>query len=816
MRKEQRSKIGSRLCLIFCVSLVFLLTLFSFAVAEEEGGDTGKTNDAGSVIETKESPEKESGNPFVINSIEVQGSKTMPSETILGILQTRIGDEVSPDTLKLIRDDVKELYKLGQFSNIRVESSGSEEGIRLTFIMEEWAKVSEIALVGNEEISDGKIKNALTVAPGRSLSGKLLHDNKNKITSLYKKKGYYLAQVESNAVSDPQGSVKLSFDINEGRKLEVVEIDIIGNRRVSDREIKKQMKIKKGKRFDDAYFEGDLRNINSYYHLNGFLNAKIVSSGKELNEDQSGLIVRVELMEGPQYRIGQVSAQILSYGGSEPLFTEEEALKEFVLKEGDIFNEATFAESLWKIDKIYRDKGRVFVQIKPDRDYDPEAEIVNVKLAISEGGLAYIDKTIINWVSETSDEPHKTKEYVVRRELDRFDIKAGELLSYQNIADARRRILTLGPFIRGAHPQPLLSPDSDSEDGGQRVIVNFDIEESRQSGMFSIAGGYGSEGGVFGALDIWDDNILGRAWRLHVRGEIGTRERRTGQVTFNTPWVFGTPTSLGFSLYSRRRSSTGGYYPDEDEQALYKDESVGGSATIGRPLTRQINLSIGLRNENVSYKELMGDVWEEMYRGKTRSVKFIVDRDTRQFLTSMFDPNRGSHNTFSVEYSGLGGDEFQKYMLESSVFIPTWWKLVLVFHGRAGYLSGEYPKIYNLRYERFFLGGIDSIRGYNHFSITPPGYEIMGGNQMAMLNVEYRFPITDMLRGLVFFDVGQTWDDSKYPWDNFKPRKSVGIGLRVDLLGALARLEYGIPLDGAGENDAVKNGQFQFDIGPAF
>ncbi len=113
------------------------------------------------------------------------------------------------------------------------------------------------------------------------------------------------------------------------------------------------------------------------------------------------------------------------------------------------------------------------------------------------------------------------------------------------------------------------------------------------------------------------------------------------------------------------------------------------------------------------------------------------------------------------------------------------------------------------------MGGIDSIRGYERFSITPPNYAINGGNQMALLNVEYRFPITDMLRGLIFFDAGQTWGDNQWPWDSFKPKKSVGIGLRIDLMGALARLEYGIPLDGAREGESPRSGQFQFDLGPA-
>jgi len=788
-------------CVLRLSSCIFLLMSLSiFAVVAEEA-----VQDA---------------NPFLIKSIEIQGSETMPAETVLGILQTKTGEEVSVNRL---RDDVKELYKLGQFSNIKVDSSGSKDGIDLTFVLEEWPKVKGVSIEGNEEVKDGKIKDVLTVGPGRSLSGRLLHENENKIVSLYQDKGYYLAQVESDITRNSEDSADVKFKIDEGKKIKVERIDIIGNRKVSDREIRKQMKIKKGKRFDDIYFEGDLKTIPQYYHENGFINAKIIESGKDFNEDKSGLVVRIELEEGPQFHLGKVSASITCNEETEQLFTEKEVLKEFALKEGDIFSEAEFGMGIAKANKMYLDKGRVSVRIRPIRDYDSAEEIVNLNLEISEGGPAYIESVPINWISETNDEPHKTKEHVIRRELKRFDIEEGRLFSYQNIEDARRKILTLGPFIRRAIPSA-----DDSQIGGEKVVVNFDIEESRQSGMFSVAGGYGSEGGLFGALDIWDDNILGRAWRLHLRGEIGMKGRRTGQISFSTPWVFDTPTSLALSLYSTRRTTS--YYPGEDDEddRLYRDESVGGSITVGRPLTRQIQLSSRFRVENVISKELIAaddedDMWEEIYNGDIRSIKMIVDRDTRLFLTSMFDPNRGSYNTFSVEYSGLGGDKFHKYMTESSLFIPTWWKLVLVGHLRTGYLGGA-DSTY-MRYERFFLGGMDSVRGFERYSITPVGGYVdgitnyfgqYGGNKMALFNLEYRFPITDMLRGLVFFDAGQTWGEGEGPWDNFSPRKSVGIGLRIDLMGALARIEYGIPLDPARDGEKVRGGKIEFDIGPAF
>lgn len=818
-----------KLFFIMCFCLILVISIF----AQEENSESS---------------------PFIIKSIEVQGSKTMPPETIISILQTRVGEEIS---VKKIREDVKELYKLGQFSNINVDSSSFDGGIKLTFIMEEWPKISgDISINGNKEISSGKIKDILTISSERSLSGKSLQENKNKILNLYKQKGFYLAQIEPVIVQNPEdGTARVSFDVNEGKKITVQEINITGNRRLSDRDIKKQMKLKKGKRFDDLFYEGDITAIPDYYRQNGFIDAKVIKAEKEFNESKTGIIVNIEIEEGPQYRIGDIKVTIIPYKEEKPIYSRKNVLTQFTLKEGDLFKELDFYDGLRKINKMYLDKGRASIQIKPDIEYKKEDEIVNIGLTISEGTVAYIASAPINWISETSDEPHKTKDYVIRRELERFDIKEGEIYSSQNVDDARRKILTLGSFIKRAEPQINLENELPDELGKnnnpidnkpkdndtQRINVGFDIQESRQSGMFSIAGGYGSEGGLFGALDIWDDNILGRALRMQLRGEIGTKERRTGQIVFSSPWVLNTPTSFDFSLYSTRRSLY--YIPgeddtdDEDGDYSYRDDSVGGSITLGRPITRKLDLAVRLKNEVTKYKQ-----WdetqnlyvspEEWYRnninpdpsptdlaslptagGKTRSISLIMERDTRNYLTSMFDPNGGSYNTLSAEVSGLGGDKFQKFQTESSFFLPTWWKLVLVFHLKTGYITGKDSKY--LRFERYYLGGIQSVRGYSLYSITPSGeYSEYGGNRMAQLNIEYRFPITNMIRGIIFFDAGQTWGGEEKIWSDFSPKKSIGLGLRFDFLGALARVEYGYPLDKI--NGKKKGGKLEFDIGPAF
>ncbi|MDQ1317725.1 MAG: outer membrane protein assembly factor BamA, partial [Candidatus Poribacteria bacterium] len=320
-------------------------------------------------------------NPFLVKAINVQGSKTMPSETIISILQTRIGEEIS---LRKVREDVRELYKLGQFSDIQVDSIGSDEGINLTFMMEEWPKVSgDIVINGNKEINTNKIKDTLTIGSNRSLSGKSIQESKNKILKLYKETGFFLAQVNVNVVVSPEdGTARVSFDINEGKKITVQEINVVGNKRVSERDIKKQMKLKKGKRFDDTLYEGDPITVLDYYHQNGFVDAKLVKSEKNFNESKTGIIINLEVEEGPQYRIGDVTASIIPYPGDKPLYSQKDILNQFLLEKGDVFKQADFIDGLRMINNIYLDKGRVSVRINPEMNYKPEEETVDVAISI--------------------------------------------------------------------------------------------------------------------------------------------------------------------------------------------------------------------------------------------------------------------------------------------------------------------------------------------------------------------------------------------------------------------------------------------------
>ena len=456
----------------------------------------------------------------------------------------------------------------------------------------------------------------------------------------------------------------------------------------------------------------------------------------------------------------------------------------------------------------------------PTPIFDEADGVVNVTLKINEGDIIIIDKVTITGLE-------KTKEYVVKRELDWLGIKSDELLDVKSLRKARQRLFQMGSFIRAVDFVP--SPTDD--ENRQELKVN--IAETPRTGMLSLGGGYGSEGGIFGVAEVGQNNFRGRAYRVHLKGELGTRDHHTAELSFATPWIMGTPTRLNARLYDNRRfrryyGTVGSALRSRSLYGFYNYDRYmwsrrGASLTLGHPLGHDIDASVSFRNEHVetSTQKLNNEKFQQ-YSRSTRSIRFALGRDTRDYRTSLFDPMDGSFHTISYEYSGgiLGADnKFQKYYLDSSWFYSGWWNHVIAVHGRAGYMRSKSTDSYFLFYERFFLGGVDSIRGYEDWEIYPDPDESgvinpSGGDKVFFANFEYRVPVSQQLTAALFFDIGQVWDENvKNPFNQINMKRGVGVEARFTMLGMLVRLGWGYGLDRFTGQAA---GKFHFTVGPGF
>ena len=769
---------------------------------------------------------------LIVREISITGLNSLDESLIRDLIQTKVGEEISPEKLT---KDIKEIYKTTEaFSDIAVDVQPLEDGLKVEYTLTENPKVkSDIQIIGNENLGHKKIKSEIILKKDAFYSEPALWKSTQNISELYIREGYYLAKVDSEVVpNEADNTVSVTFTIAEGERIKIQQVNYIGNHNATHKDLRKVMATREGKRFRDEALEHDLEKIINYYYDRGFLYAKVVDTQKRFTDDKIGIIIDITIEEGPQFRIGKHDIVFMDEMDKRP-FSEEKIRSMFVLGEGDIFNKSQFAEDINTIFEAYNNEGYILAQIIPDPlRYHSEKALVDITMRVSEGDIIAIGNVDIDGLE-------KTKELVIRRELNRLDIKRGEQYNVQNLRTARQKIFTIGPFIRGVDFR--LRPGS--EINNKDLIVQ--IVETPQTGMFSLFGGYGTEGGILGGVEVGTSNLFGKAYRIRVKGELGTRKRRTGEISFHTPWIFNDPTSLGISLYSRQRTRRlyGQQYAAWGLDDWYADKRYGGSITLGRPITKNIESSIRFRDENgyiewpeslLSDEGSVSDTWSE-----TRSVTAFLSRDTRDYRLSLFNPISGSHNSFSFEYSGgvLGADnQFQKFTYNTSWFFETWKSFILATQLKMGYLRADVwnskggvdaNKIWRLSFDRYFLGGIDTthpIRGYENWSIIPeyrgrinPNF---GGNKMYYLNLEYRYPVRSDLMLVTFFDMGQTWnEDTTNIFRDFHPYKSIGAGVRFELpaMGMIMRLEYGYGFDRRGPGgEEEPGGKFHFSMGPAF
>ena len=831
---------------------------------------------------------------LIVKKISFEGVKNTPEDFFAIHIQTKVGEEISPDRLS---EDIKNLYKnTGFFSDfsdagespIQVEVEPADGGgLEVIYKLVESPKIESVKIVGNEELKKGKIQDAITLKPSEIYSDQRRWESERAIRKVYKEKGYYLAQITSDAnVDQDTNTIEVTFEINEGERIKIQEINFVGNSDIPAKTLSKKIKTRVGKNFDENLLDEDMTLLRHYYQDQGYAQIEVEGYEHSLTADDSGLIIDISVDEGPEYIIGAYEINVLH--AKKPAFSEDKIRDMLDPVEGEIFDRGTFQESIEKIQKAYHDKGYLLSELSPVPQFNETTGVVDIAMEINEGDVIVIENVEIDGLE-------KTKKNVVKRELDRVNLKRGEFLDVKSLRKARQKLFQMGPFIRNIDFIP--TPNALGENSRD---LKVEVTETSRTGMFSLGGGYGTEGGIFGVAEIGENNLFGRAYRVHLKGELGTRDRHTAELRFNTPWIFGTPTRLNVSLYNTRRLRR--YY----HSIVYRDRGLdrsvysrkGGAVTIGRSIAQDMDVSVRFRNEythdnrgdplfsiDLNHQASLnsGSVSDELsaefeksgtalsenastsiyspgrewriedledgadatqkyvirqeeealnldvyrhgqhpFNRSVRSVTLFLSRDTRDYLTSIYDPVSGSLNTLSNEHAGGGllraDSEFQRYTLDSSWFRGTWRNHVFAAHARAGYLNSRTNDDWFLRYERFYLGGIDTVRGYEDYSIYPPprSNELYsyGGNKVFFANFEYRIPLGSQLTGSAFFDVGQVWDEYQPNiFKNINLRKGAGVGIRFNLLGMLARAEWGYGFDRPG---GEKGGKLHFTIGPGF
>ncbi len=724
-----------------------------------------------------------------LTGVAVRGNLRVEEGLVLQRVSSSPGE---PYDAARVREDLAAIYALGYFDDIVVELG--DDGV-LTFVVLERPALRDWKTEGVDNLDKEDIEKAVPLKRREILDEARVEDGARAIRDLYRDKGYYLADVQAEVVplADGRNHVDVVYRASEGEKVRVKDVNLLGVRETEKKALRKGLAtstagpwswITGSGTFKDADLERDREVIRGYYLNRGFVDVEVKDPLVSLTPDRRWLKLDIPVTEGESHAVGKVT-----FSGDLD-FPDEVLRKAAGLTEGDTFRSDDFRNAHEGLTDLYADIGYAFVDVDPRTRVDPEARTVDLDFAIHKGELVYLGRIEVRGNT-------KTRDRVVRREV---RLAEGELYNGTAIQRTRSRIENLGYFEKvnlTTHRRP----------GTNLLDVDIEVEE-KATGAFTVGSGYSSVDGIVGMASVSQRNFMGLGYQLSAQANFGTT-RETYSLTFNNPRVFDSDVYAGIDLYKSRRE-----YTD------YTMDAIGGALKLGKALTEEWRIRGIYRLEEADVGAVSPDasVFLRDQEGitVTSSMTTLLTYDSRD---NPWEPRRGVNAEGSVELAGgpLGGDAaFLKYGIDASRYFPLWLRHVLTLHSRVGYvhpLQGRTIPVY----ERYYLGGISSLRGFDSRSVGPVDEvsgDVIGGDKELLFNVEYLFPLVEeaKLRGVVFFDAGNAWEEGE-PYLDTPLRRSAGVGVRwFSPLGPL-RLEWGYVLDRKSGEDAS---QWEFSIGGFF
>lgn len=585
-----------------------------------------------------------------IAAIAVRGNRRVEADAILARVGSRVGD---PYDAAQIARDVRAVFRQGFFDDVRVYREETPLGVQLVFEVEESPVIREISISGNDEIDGDKIKEALTLTTGVPRDQPLLRENLERITALYRSEGFYLAEVSYEIEDLSEGSVAVNFDVAEGEKLRLREIRFEGNEAFSDAELSEGFSTKTWRFYSwatswfdrtgtyaEPVFLRDLRLVEKKYTDNGYVQARVI--GPEVEPTEEGLFLTVQIVEGPQFRVGELTVE-----GDETI--DLEALRQKIaLEEGEVFSRSDLTADVETLEAHYTDRGFFFANVNPVTRTNQADLTIDVQFGVEKGPLYFVRNVDIRGNTRTVDS-------VIRREI---RLVEGQLYSARALQVSSFRIRRLG-FFEDVAFEPETTEDPSQLDLDVNVV-------ERPTGAFSFGAGFSSADNFIFTASLSQSNLFGRGYGANISADIGGNSSRYF-VSLTDPYFLGSTFSFSATAFLTQVRF------DDFEQ-----DQQGVEFAIGHPLTIDNRASIALRygyaerrvEQNTNLDALASPITRQVLQGRqsTSRLGISLGVDTRN---DQFAPTQGYAISGGVEYAGLGG--FSRF---------------LSLEGRAGYYFG--------------------------------------------------------------------------------------------------------------------------------
>ncbi len=705
----------------------------------------------------------------LVTGIEIKGLKRIEEAAVKNKISLKLGEVISQEK---ISEDIKAIYNMGYFEDVKADIQPFEGGVKVIYTVKEKPTIVSVTFEGNKEYDEDKLKEVVTITAGSIADVTLVNDNALRLKAFYESEGYYFAKIVPVLKKKTEEEVELIFVIEENQRVKIKEIKFEGNKAISSRKIKKVMATSERKIYSFITGSGfykkyemlqDIEKIKDLYHDNGYLKVSIGEPKIDFSADKKWMTITIPISEGPQFKVSSVKVDGIKDK------KEEEEVKGLVnLKAGEIFSKKSMKKDIEKITSYYADRGYALASVAPDVNPNEEKLTVDVIYNVKPG-----DKYTIGRVNISGNV--KTVDKVIRREV---RVDEGDDYSASKIKKSKTRLEDLQYFE---------TVDINQKPDVEKKTVDLDVNvKEKPTGMLTIGGGYSSIDNLIGMVDITQTNLFGRGYSLTLRGELGGKSSYY-TIAFRDPWFLDKPLIFGFNLYRNKR-----------EYVNYTKTSTGAGITLGKRYGEDWSASVTYEIEKSHVTDLDEDadtILKDMEgRLTTSSVTFQIVNDTRD---SLIDPSTGRRHSLSLTIAGLGGNTgFWKSLLDLGWYFPIFEESTLHIRGRFGISDTLFGKKYPL-YERFYVGGLDTIRGLGYGEAGPKDSkdEPIGAKRALIFNIEYLFPIvTELkLKGLIFTDIGRGYNEGDKFSSNIK--YTAGFGFRwFSPMGPL-KIDYGINLN---------------------
>ena len=726
-----------------------------------------------------------------IAKIEVTGNERIDTAFIMNNVKTKEREAYNLDKL---REDMKNIYKTGFFSDVQINVQDTDAGKAVTFVVIERPPIKAIYLSGNKKLKTSDITEKLKIKTNTVLNIERIKESMDEIKKLYSTKGYYATRVSYDIEYGEAYDVTVNFTIDEPAQAYVRKISFTGNKTFKDGKLKDYMRTREkgilswftgSGILDDEALEDDRKNLEAFYHDHGYLRVKVGIPDIKISQDGKSISISIPIEEGNVYTIGTVNFE------GDIIFDTAVLMRSLKSRTGRTFSSMAYQEDILNLVDLYQDKGYAFCDVTPLTLLDDDARKVNLTFNITKGKEIYFNR--INILGNT-----KTRDKVIRREL---NFAEGDRFSATNLKASKKKLKNT-TFFKETDMKLVRTEEPD------KVNVDLSVEE-KPTGSLSLGIGYSTSDNIILTGNVSQENFFGTGRKVYLDAALSsvTQEYR---LTFVEPYIFDLNLSTGLSIFDYTRILD-----------TYDYEKKGGSVVLTRPLTDDIKVGTRYRYEitdvyNIS-SEATKDIWDQRGTSSTSAVSLSLMKNT---IDDVLNPSKGVNSDITVETSGgpFGGSNyFYKVTGFYGQYIPAgFWDSSFFVRGTGGIIRPYGGKELPL-YEKFYVGGLNSVRGFRFGEAGPKDIneQVLGSENQLYFNMEWIFPLYKPagLKGVLFYDAGAGFDGTNLNVIKDSMRTTAGFGIRWFSPMGPIRLEFGYNLF---PKSGDRRSAFDFTIGTQY